>query len=253
MMILDQLSVTVGALAWFAVALAALVAVLHPSVQDTLSERIALAGVSLTAAGAAYTGPCSEWLAYSLALYVGSISWKKINHIHRQPQTKRGAIMELAEVHRTAVTPALKLLGMPEEPRALVMMFATGLQESRFTARRQHGNGPARGFWQFERMGGVNGVLKHPASKALAAHLCLSQGVAPQPLDTWASLENNDVLAAGFARLLLYTDPRPLPALGNEAAAWDYYLNNWRPGQPHPQTWPRLYAQALAYVQGLEG
>ncbi len=35
-----------------------------------------------------------------------------------------------------------------------------------------------------------------------------------------------------FARLLLWTDAKPLPAIGDEQGAWDYYLRNWRPGKP---------------------
>ncbi len=57
------------------------------------------------------------------------------------------------------------------------------------------------------------------------------------------------MLACAFARLLLFTDPRPLPALGNPQAAWDYYVRNWRPGKPHRDTWDALYAKALATIR----
>jgi hypothetical protein len=59
------------------------------------------------------------------------------------------------------------------------------------------------------------------------------------------ALERDDMLACAFARLLLYTDSRPLPAIGDADGAWDYYIANWRPGKPHRQTWDALYAQAL--------
>ena len=55
-------------------------------------------------------------------------------------------------------------------------------------------------------------------------------------------------VAAGFARLLLWTDPRPLPAIGDVKAAWQYYLRNWRPGKPHEKTWAPLYAEAMEEV-----
>ena len=42
-----------------------------------------------------------------------------------------------------------------------------------------------------------------------------------------------------------YTDPAPLPRLGHQQTAWDYYLRNWRPGKPHPEFWPRHYTNAL--------
>lgn len=51
--------------------------------------------------------------------------------------------------------PALKLLPSMDSVRARMMLLAIGLQESRFEHRRQLGNGPARGFWQFESGGGV--------------------------------------------------------------------------------------------------
>ena len=52
--------------------------------------------------------------------------------------------------------------------------------------------------------------------------------------------------------LLLWTDPRPLPRIGEVQAAWDYYIRNWRPGKPHPKSWAPLYAQAMEDVQHAE-
>ncbi len=54
------------------------------------------------------------------------------------------------------------------------------------------------------------------------------------------------MLAAAFARLLLLTDAKPLPQIGDVQGAWAYYVRNWRPGKPHPDTWPGLYKQAQA-------
>ncbi|MNL86831.1 hypothetical protein D3C87_2157110 [compost metagenome] len=56
------------------------------------------------------------------------------------------------------------------------------------------------------------------------------------------------MLAAGVARLLLWTDPKTLPSIGDVDAAWALYLRTWRPGKPHPQTWPALHALAVAEV-----
>ena len=53
---------------------------------------------------------------------------------------------------------------------------------------------------------------------------------------------------SAFARLLLWTDPAPLPALGAAVRAWAYYRRNWRPGKPHPETWPEMYQNALSFV-----
>jgi len=133
-------------------------------------------------------------------------------------------------------------------PEAKVMLLAIGLQESRFEHRRQI-KGPARGFWQFEAGGGTAGVLRHPATSARASQLVSARLERPSTAAVNEALASDDVLACAFARLLLFTDPRPLPALGNPQAAWDYYVRNWRPGKPHRDTWDALYAKALATIR----
>ena len=138
-----------------------------------------------------------------------------------------------------------------DSPEARVMLAAIGLQESRFTHRRQI-RGPARGFWQFERGGGVFGVLNHRASKAHAVILCRARSVGTDSMEVYQTLEHDDVLAAGFARLLLWTDPHVLPNLGDVQGAWDLYMRTWRPGKPHRHTWDALYAQAVEFVQGVD-
>lgn len=154
-----------------------------------------------------------------------------------------------------AIDSALALLpqAMDSAP-ARVMLQAIGLQESRLTARVQivngGGQGPARGLWQFERGGGCAGVLKHSASRYWMHSVCTARGVKPSPAELWAALATDDVLAAAAARLLLFTDPKRLPVLGDIEGAWALYLRVWRPGKPHWHTWPALYAQAADVVQG---
>lgn len=139
-----------------------------------------------------------------------------------------------------------------DTPEARVMLLAIMGQESGCTARCQivngGGKGPARGLAQFERGGGVKGVLTHDASRYWAHQVCAARGVPPIDGQVWAKLETDDVLAAAFARLLLFTDPRRLPALGSEHSAWDCYKRNWRPGKPHPDRWPANYRAALAII-----
>ena len=152
-----------------------------------------------------------------------------------------------------AVNEGLRLLPPAMDSKeARVMLYAIGLQESRFTHRAQvldgGGKGPARGLWQFERGGGVAGVLRHPASRFWANSVCNARNVPAQPLNVWLALETDDVLAAALARLLLFTDPSRLPAVGEQAESWAYYLRNWRPGKPHPRTWPECYETALKAV-----
>jgi hypothetical protein len=129
---------------------------------------------------------------------------------------------------------------------ARAMLWAIGRQEGRMFHRRQVG-GPARGLWQFERGGGTRGVLTHPASDDHAKRLCEARKVGAIAAAVYPKLEHDDVLACGFARLLLYTDPKPLPApiAANEQAAWDYYVRNWRPGKPHRDTWGDFWKEAV--------
>ncbi len=137
---------------------------------------------------------------------------------------------DLNDILKHVIGPGLALLpASMDTPAARVMLLAIGLQESRFDYRRQI-NGPARGLWQFERGGGVTGVLRHRASADLADSVCKQRGVDPMPAAVYAQLEHDDLLACAFARLLLWTDPQPLPAAGQVEAAWQYYLRNWRPG-----------------------
>ncbi|CUJ98422.1 Uncharacterised protein [Achromobacter sp. 2789STDY5608615] len=162
--------------------------------------------------------------------------------------------MDLKMITDTALNLGLALLpARMDTPEARVMLLAIGLQESRFVHRRQIG-GPARGFWQFEKgtrasRGGVWGVFLHAASKDHLAALCKARSVAGDPDAIYGALEYDDVLAAGVARLLLWTDPKALPPVGDADAAWALYLRTWRPGRPHTQTWPALYAQATAALE----
>jgi len=164
-------------------------------------------------------------------------------------------MLRLAEIVQSAINPALALLpAVMDSPRARVMLLASGLQESRFEYRRQLGNGPARGFWQFERgtrasRGGVWGVYLHKDTAEDLRLLCRARDCPFDPGAIWAQLEHDDVLAAGVARLLLWTDPYPLPELGDAEGAWKLYAERtWRPGKPHKRTWGGFYAAALQEV-----
>ena len=141
------------------------------------------------------------------------------------------------------IIPASKLLPSMDSPKARILMLAIGYQESRFEHRRQIG-GPARGFWQFESGGGVRGVLTHKASAYDAAKICHARGVGSSTKEVYERLEHDDSLACCFARLLLWTDHRPLPMIGDVEGSWDYYIRNWQPGKPHRKTWDDMYQRA---------
>lgn len=147
-------------------------------------------------------------------------------------------------------------------PQAELMLLAIGLQESELKYRRQHGNGPARSLWQAEQGGGmVAGLLgfHNQDVQDLARGLCAVRGVPALPRAVWEAIEHDDVLAAGLARLLLYTDPARLPGLGDEEGAWQLYLRTWRPGAftrgtaakraELRQKWAEYYVQALEVVR----
>lgn len=130
-----------------------------------------------------------------------------------------------------AITPALaELPPMPSEAAARVMLLAIAGVESGCYARVQVPVAHARGLWQFERGGGVAGVLAHRATAAHAAAACRRRQIPAAADEAWRALERDDVLAAIFARLLLLTDPAALPS--GQDAGRACYLRAWRPGKP---------------------
>lgn len=156
----------------------------------------------------------------------------------------------LRSVIADAINPALQILpAHMDTPGARVMLLATGLQESDFQHRRQVGGGPGVSWWQFECRGGVVGVFRHVASHQQMRELCHALDVPFDVVPVYEAMATNDVLAAGMARLLLWTDRRALPALGDQQTAWAYYKRNWNPGKPRPARWPTRYGAALAAVK----
>lgn len=162
--------------------------------------------------------------------------------------------MKLSEVTTTILDPVLAWLPPKMDSKAArVQLLATGLQESKFEHRYQVLNdpdvkGPARGFWQFERGGGVKGVMLHSSSHDLALAACQRQGVTFDTQSVWLALETDDFLAGVFARLLYWTDSGKLPAVHDAEGAWALYLRTWRPGKPHVQTWAAHHARARSEV-----
>lgn len=154
---------------------------------------------------------------------------------------------------RAIIRPALSLLhemaSIPPSRAAERMMVAIAIQETGLKHRVQMNGGPATGLWQFERGGGVAGVLTHPTSRRAALELCQELLVAPTAPAVHQAIIHNDLLAAGFARLLLRTDPPRLPETAQEG--WACYLRTWRPGKPHEGTWAAAWAQSEA-ISGID-
>lgn len=140
---------------------------------------------------------------------------------------------------------------------ATVTLLAIGLQESELIHRRQLvGNppkplGPAKGLFQFERGGGCKGVITHPSSRYWMHHVCERRSCEFTSLALWNALETDDVLAIAAARLLLFTDPKKLPEVGDETLTWNLYKRVWRPGKPHPKTWSGNYLKAIDMIGDL--
>ncbi|UNK43444.1 hypothetical protein MNO14_05000 [Luteimonas sp. S4-F44] len=139
-------------------------------------------------------------------------------------------------INETAIAPALRLLpARMDAPAARIVLLAICGQESDFRYRRQIASarafGPAKGLWQGELGGGlVHGVRRHAATRQYAAALYRARAVEPTNQAIWDAIEHDDVLAAGLARLLLWSDPRALPAAVDVDGGWQLYLRTWRPG-----------------------
>lgn len=153
-------------------------------------------------------------------------------------------------IHEHTIPSALSLLpGKMDSREARAMLLAIGLQESLFQHRKQVG-GPAKGFWQFEQGGGVKGILTHDITAPIVKPIVEMFLYEPTPASCYAAIENHDVLAAVFARLLLWVDPRVLPSPIQADKGWAIYLANWRPGKPHASKWPRNFELAWSVVKG---
>lgn len=159
--------------------------------------------------------------------------------------------MEINYVRDEVLPKAFALLPPKmESNEAKVMLLSTGLQESMLKHRFQivqgkpGAKGPARGLWQFEKGGGVRGVLTHKASAGLAKEIQAVLGHGRGVDAAYEALEHDDVFAAVFARLLYYTDPYNLPEVDQVRRAWNLYERTWRPGKPKPDTWAKYHLQS---------
>lgn len=161
--------------------------------------------------------------------------------------------LDIKDILHFAINPVLEHLLPPSmnSVEARAMLIAIALQESRLDYRRQRPVAHARGYWQFERGGGVAGVLTHPLTKLHAREICARLDYDPSPAVIWEAIEDNDILAASFARLLLWTDYARLPAKHESSLGWAIYLRTWRPGKPHPQTWNAFFTEAWTAIDAM--
>lgn len=148
-----------------------------------------------------------------------------------------------------AIEPAVQLLPIEMGSlQAKALILAIGLQESGLANRRQI-NGPARGMCQFE-IGGVRAVMGH--SSCVAA-LNAATSALSYPYDAttlYVAIEHNDILAAIFARLLLWSSSRALPPSTAPEDGWQAYVQTWRPGKPRREDWDAHFTRAWEVVHG---
>ena len=147
------------------------------------------------------------------------------------------------DLQRVAIEPALTLLPA-KMTGGFRLLLAIALQESGITHRRQTPTGAARGFWQFEPIG-IAGVESHPATAQYATEVRIALSVKRD--EVYEAIQYNDVLAAAYARLLLWRHPSALPL--DEEGAWRYYLDLWAPGQPHRHRWSKAWSAASLGVK----
>lgn len=144
------------------------------------------------------------------------------------------------------ITPRAGLLPQHDMPEARCLLLAIAGQESAWLHRLQEPVPFARGFWQCEKHGAVIAVLTSEATRETIGGVCDALSIS-RGLDTvFEAIAWNDTLAYCIARLTLVLDPTPLPAIGDEQAAWATYTRVWRPGHPRLETWPERYGASAA-------
>lgn len=142
------------------------------------------------------------------------------------------------------IEPGLALLpSYMTSNQSRVQLLSIASQESSLRFRHQLGGGTAVGYWQFQQ-DGVAGVLQALPSLAQSVLDACDVSVA----EAYNAIQYHDPIACAFARLLLWSDPTPLPAIGNSSGAYSCYCKNWRPGRPDETRWHADYATACSTV-----
>jgi hypothetical protein len=165
-----------------------------------------------------------------------------------------GGAVTPTQFYATILAPSARFLRGISAPldsaQARVMLLAIAGQESAWTDRIQIPGGEARGFWQCEEGGAVNGVLLNDTLHSVLAKVgdLLSIDVAVSAT-VFEAIAWNDALAYAVGRLALWADPHPLPAVGDINVAWDVYTRVWRPGKPSRDRWSVVYLQALSVIK----
>jgi len=161
--------------------------------------------------------------------------------------------MTAAEFYKLVLVPDLSWFhqivpSILETEQERVMLTAIPGQESNWENVQQANGGIARGFYQ-QQQNNLDDILNNRATDAKTIIVCARLGIQPTAAAVYAALLGATKLQVAFARLNLWCDPEPLPAVGDESAAWDTYIRCWRPGAPSRARWAEVYPQALAAIQ----
>jgi len=160
--------------------------------------------------------------------------------------------MTSASFLATTLAPGLSFLTAtvgptpPDTDAARLLLLAIAGQESGWQNIPQGGGGPGRGPWQFEPET-CKELMFNPESAAFYTKICMALSIVPSR--TYDGLLAHPNLAVSLARLDLWCNPNPLPEVGDQEAAWEYYLETWRPGSPGPDRWPANYQAAMAAMK----
>lgn len=140
---------------------------------------------------------------------------------------------------------------------AAVMLGAIAKQESGLRHRDQLSSdgtagavGPATGLWQFELQGGFRCVEQHAATAEVLSKARKLLLLPENEWQRWAALCWSDAYACLCARALLWTLPDRLPDPDQMDLGWGLYLEAWRPGKPHSESWRSAWAGAVEAVSG---
>jgi hypothetical protein len=135
-------------------------------------------------------------------------------------------------------------IAIPVTEEAKIELMTIAGQESNWDARRQGGGGPARSYYQFEGAGGGSGEVLSRFPSQMAT-ICEALDIPCDQNTVFEAMAWNGILQTCMARLLLWGDAAPLPAVGDVQGGWAVYQRNWRPGAPHPEAWPGNYQVAV--------
>ena len=167
--------------------------------------------------------------------------------------------MTPTDFYRTILAPAAEfcapILAARDCPEARCMLLAIAGQESGWRNIHQDG-GPAVDPWQHE-IGSIRALKLNITTQRYMHSMARAVGCGTDPDSIYAALLGDMRLAYGCARLLLWTVPQPLPAIGDHTETLRQYRWTWRPGAwdtaPRAleafQRWQRVYPQAAAAVQ----